>query len=461
MRPIKRNTRLTAILLVTVTLGASASAEDRALAVVDGQAITEVDMRLAEIEWGDAVAALPFAERRKTLMAFLIESQLLAKAAADEKVLSGEEAIGVERFSRRLALRNVYFERRVKASVTETDAKRLYDSQSREIPLEDEVKVRHILVETRERAAELKRTVVGGMDFATAAQKFSQDPTTNVVGGDLGYSVKGQLLAEIDEVAFSLKKGEVSEPVKSQFGWHLVLVEDRRVRALPTFEQLKQAITKSLLQRKAQDTIAELRTKARINVRDPSLAAALEPAKTVATPTPAAQAVVSSIQYPGALTRELDGEFGTYANGDIYGGDFQTLKGVEQKACSFACQANAQCQAFSYDRWNRWCYLKSVVGELAFEPGSVSGVKKTLAEPAKSTAAVRIDRHLAKGYAGSLKRTTAVLSIEQCEETCGAEKSCVGYTYSKRAKACKVFDQIDSFAPEAGAVSGHKTQTPP
>jgi peptidyl-prolyl cis-trans isomerase C len=417
-------------------------------------------MRLAEIEWGDLVAKLSLVERRRTLMAFLIESQLFARAALDEQVLSTDEAAGVERFSRRLALRNAYFERRVKGRVGEADAKKLYDAQSKEIPLEDEVKARHILVETRERAVELKASIARGANFAAAAQKFSQDPTTNVIGGDLGYSVKGQLLAEIDEVAFTLTKGEISDPVKSQFGWHLVLVEDRRVRPLPPFDGLKEAIIQSMVHRKAQDAVVELQTKAKIDIRDPELVAALAPGDP-AMPRSTAQAAASSTPIPSVPTRKLEGEFGTYSNSDIYGNDLRTLKNIEQKACSAACQASPQCQAYSYDRWNRWCFLKSAVGELAFEPGSISGVKKALPEPALSTAAVRIDRRLAKGYSGSHKRTTAVASIEQCEETCKSDKSCVGYTYAKSAKICKAFDQIEGFGPEGGAVSGRKTQTRP
>lgn len=440
-----------------------AMAQDKTVAVVDGQAITEADMRLAEIEWGDAVANLKPAERRSTLIAFLIESQLLAKATIDEKLLSKEDAAAIERFANRLALRNAYFQRRIKERVSESDAKKLYDNQSREIPLEEEVKASHILVETEQRAAELKQMIADGLSFAAAAQKFSQDPTTNVSGGDLGYSLKGQLLAELDQVVFTLKAGEISDPVKSQFGWHLVSVEERRMRPMPTFDQLKGGIMAALVERKAQDLLAELRKKAKIDIRDPALVTALAPSETgAATSQPAAPAPsTASLPIPIGPVRMLDGEFFTYSNGDLYGGDFQILKSIEQKACKAACQANTQCKAYSFDRWNRWCFLKSTVGDLAFEPSSISGVKKAQAEPASSTAAVRIDRRLAKSYSGSHSRSNAIAALEQCEDACRSSETCIGYTYSKSAKTCKAFDQIDSFASEANAVSGHKTQTPP
>jgi peptidyl-prolyl cis-trans isomerase C len=448
-----------ASLLLSIALGTSAIAEEKIVAVVDQQPLTEADMRLAEIEWGNAVANLSPADRRKTLLAFLIETQLLARAAVADNVLSKDEAASIERFNGRLGLRNAYFQRRVKERVTEADARKVYATQVKEIPLEEEVKARHILVDSEPRAAELRKQLAEGLSFAAAAQKFSQDPTTNVAGGDLGYSLKGQLLDEIDRTAFALKKGEVSEPVKSRFGWHLVLVEDRRTRQIPAFDQLKNAIMAALVERKAQDVLAELRKKAKIDIRDPALVAALAPAETgtAALPTIQAAAPAPISERP---VRQPDGEFNTYGNGDLHGGDFRTLKNVEQKACRSACQASGECKGYSFDRWNGWCFLKSTVGSLIFDPSSISGVKTTQPEPTASDATVRIDRRPAKGYSGRHTRSNAVASFEQCEEACRSNKACVGYTYSKSAKVCKAFDQIENFGPEANAVSGYKTQTP-
>jgi hypothetical protein len=211
--------------------------------------------------------------------------------------------------------------------------------------------------------------------------------------------------------------------------------------------------------------ISELRTKAKIEIRDPALLAALPPgtaatAPPAAAPAPAVAAAAGPIA-DGDLLRKRDGDFTTFGNRDLYGGDLRTLKNVPQQACSAACQNDASCKAFSYDRWNRWCFLKSSVGELALEPASISGVKTAQGEPVLSTAAVRIERRLAKGYAGPHTRSNAASSPEQCEDTCQLSKDCIGFTYSKAAKTCKTFDRIDRFGPEANAISGHKTQTPP
>src|SRR5262249_19871792 len=103
------------------------------------------------------------------------------------------------------------------------------------------------------------------------ARQYSQDPTTNLLGGDLGYFVKGQMIPEIDQVAFSLPKGSLSQPLNTQFGWHLVRVEDRRTRALPKFEDLREGLAALLVQRRAREVVTGLREKSKIEIADPAL----------------------------------------------------------------------------------------------------------------------------------------------------------------------------------------------
>src|SRR5450631_1980424 len=159
MRAISLYFTLAIGLLETIAPGGTALAQEKVVAAVDGQIITETDMRLAEIEWGAALANLPQNDRRRTLIAFLIESQLLARAAIDEKLLSKDDAANIERFNNRLGLRNFYFQKRAKDAVTEADARKLYDTQVKAVPLEDEVRARHILLDTQQRAIELKKMI--------------------------------------------------------------------------------------------------------------------------------------------------------------------------------------------------------------------------------------------------------------------------------------------------------------
>jgi hypothetical protein len=163
---------------------------------------------------------------------------------------------------------------------------------------------------------------------------------------------------------------------------------------------------------------------------------------------------------PALEERQMDGTFLVFENHDLHGGDFRTLKNIEGKACSAACRANQQCKAYSFDRWNRWCFLKSNVANLSFEPSSLSGVVKALGRPASSDAVLRIERRPAKAFSGSHFRKNAATTTELCEAACGSDQQCVGFTFSKSTRVCKLFDDIETIVSEGDALSGLKTQSP-
>jgi peptidyl-prolyl cis-trans isomerase C len=245
-----------------------ASADDAVIAKLNGKDIKESDLALAEAEVGPEVATLPPGTRRRVLVEYLIETKLMADAADAEKLTSGPD------FERRLeywktrAMRDAYFEKNIKASISEALAKGIYDDKVKMIPPEDEVEARHILVDTEEKAKELYDKVTKGEDFAKLAEANSNDPGSKADGGKLGYFGKGQMVKEFEEAAFALKKGEVSKPVKTQFGWHVIKVEDRRQKALPTFDEVKDKIIGNMVQQKGQQVARELRDKATIEYVD-------------------------------------------------------------------------------------------------------------------------------------------------------------------------------------------------
>ena len=162
------------------------------------------------------------------------------------------------------ALREMYFEKVIKAAVSDADARKIYDDQVKLMKPEEEVQARHILVETEEKAKELKEKVKGGGDFAALAKENSKDPGSKDDGGNLGYFGRGQMVPQFEEVVFKLTKGDVSDPVKTQFGWHLIKIEDRRTKQPPAFEVVKDRIVQSMLLQKAQQSATELRSKAKI-----------------------------------------------------------------------------------------------------------------------------------------------------------------------------------------------------
>ena len=123
---------------------------------------------------------------------------------------------------------------------------------------------RHILVEDEEEAKKIAAELKKGGDFAAIAKEKSKDPGSKDQGGDLGFFAKDQMVPEFAEAAFKLDKGQVSDPVKSQFGWHVIRLDDKRTKQAPSFDQVKDQI-ESFVQRKAQaDLIQKLRADAKI-----------------------------------------------------------------------------------------------------------------------------------------------------------------------------------------------------
>ena len=136
------------------------------------------------------------------------------------------------------------------------------------IPAEDEVDARHILVDSEDKAKEVVEKINKGDDFAKLAVEYSSDPGSKADGGKLGYFSKGQMVKEFEDAAFALKKGEVSQPVKSKFGWHVIKIEDRRTKQPPAFDEVKGQIVNSLVQQKGQQVAQDLRGKATIEYLD-------------------------------------------------------------------------------------------------------------------------------------------------------------------------------------------------
>ena len=143
-----------------------------------------------------------------------------------------------------------------------------YAEAAKQMGEEQEVRARHILVETEDQAKAILADLKKGGDFAAIAKEKSKDTGAAAQGGDLGYFTKDQMVPEFAEVAFKLDKGKLSDPVKSQFGWHIILVEDKRQKPVPEFDKVKDQI-ESYVQRKAQaDLVTKLRAEAKIEKMD-------------------------------------------------------------------------------------------------------------------------------------------------------------------------------------------------
>lgn len=263
-------TCVVAAAVVHLSSGPLSADDSKVVAKVDGVAITEKDVSLAEAEIGQQLASLPQEARRRVLVEFLIENELLAKKGQAEDVASTEAYTDRLAYWKRRSLREAYFEK-IQSEISEADLRQFYDENLKEAGGGEEVRASHILVENEDKAKGIYEQLVHDGDFAELAKKNSIDPGSRDQGGDLGYFGRGMMVPAFDEAAFALKQDEISEPVKSQFGWHIIKVVDRRQKAAPPFEQVKERIRVALLRPKVKELLDNLRKDAELEYIDPEI----------------------------------------------------------------------------------------------------------------------------------------------------------------------------------------------
>lgn len=257
---------------------AAPAADDKVVATVNGKAVTESDLKLAEAEIGSDLGPLPDATKRQLLLEFMIETISFSDAAEAAKLGTGPAFEARMAYLKRRALRDLYYDQTIRASVKDEDAKKFYDEQVKAIKPQDEVNARHILVDKKELADEIATKLKAGGDFAALAKEHSKDPGSRENGGSLGFFGRGQMVPPFEEAAFKLaNKNDVSPPVQSQFGWHIIQLVDKRTRGAPPFDAVKERIIASMVSDKAQGIASDLRGKAKVEVLDPALAQAMAP----------------------------------------------------------------------------------------------------------------------------------------------------------------------------------------
>ncbi|MCU4178767.1 peptidylprolyl isomerase [Bosea sp. BH3] len=246
---------------------------DKVVAKVDGIAITEKDIALASEDIGERLAQLPEERKRDEVINYLVDLKLGAKAAAAAKIGDTPDFAARLAYFRDKVLLDEFLTREGKKAVTADAAKKLYDETTKAMAPEEEAHARHILVEEEAQAKTVVERLKKGEDFAKVAAELSKDPGSGKEGGDLGWFTKDRMVPEFAEAAFKLNKGQVSEPVKSQFGWHVIKLEDKRSKPLPDFAAVKPQIDQYLERKAQQDMVLALREKAKIERLDQPAAA--------------------------------------------------------------------------------------------------------------------------------------------------------------------------------------------
>lgn len=257
-----------------------AQAPDPVIAKVNGAEIRQSDLKLAEEDLGRDVPATDEAGKRDYLVNYVADLMLVAQAAEAKKIPDTPEFKQRLAYVRKKVLMEAVLGQEAKDAVTEPALHKIYDDAVKNAPAEEEVRARHILFrvadpkdEAASKAAEDKAKATierlnKGEDFATLASALTEDPSGKKNGGDLGYFTRDQMVPAFSDVAFSLKKGQISGPVKTQFGWHVIKVEDKRMRQPPPFDQVRGELEEYASRKAQSDFVKKLRAGAKIERLD-------------------------------------------------------------------------------------------------------------------------------------------------------------------------------------------------
>ncbi|MGE4373865.1 MAG: peptidylprolyl isomerase [Xanthobacter sp.] len=257
--------------------------EDVVVATVNGTPIRASELAIAVEDIGPGLPPqLQGPEREAYVLSFLTDMTLLAQAAEAEKLAETPDFKNRMAYARNKVLMEVLLNRAAKQAVTDEAKRKTYDEFVKSAPAEEEVHARHILVEDEAKAKELAKRARAGEDFAKLADENSRD--SGGQGGDLGYFTKEQMVPEFANAAFSLKKGEISDPVKSQFGWHVIKMEDKRTRPAPTYQEVEPQVEQYLVRKSQADLVTKLREAGKVEkagAEDDKADAAAQPVTTV------------------------------------------------------------------------------------------------------------------------------------------------------------------------------------
>lgn len=247
------------------------SQEDPVVAKVGDRTITTADLDQALTEMGQQYQNFPEAERRSRVLDSLIDFNTLAILAEEAGMADEAEMKRRLALLRTRTLHNSYFLNNVQPKVTEEILKQRFEEEIGKITPEKQLKARHILVKTDEEARAIIKELQGGADFSELAKAKSTGPSGSK-GGDLGTFGKGQMVPEFEAAAYGLEKGDYSkEPVKTQFGFHVILVEDKIDQPLPTFEEAREQLRQLMLTEAYADAVKGGRDKVGIEILEESL----------------------------------------------------------------------------------------------------------------------------------------------------------------------------------------------
>jgi len=260
--------------LICAAVAPAAAQDDPVIAKVDGAEVRRSDALLVRGRLPQQYQQLPAEMLMPMLTNIVIDTKLLANAARKQGLADNADVKDQMRRLEELVLEQAVLTRYIEAWLTDEAIQKRYEEFVAESAKNEEVHARHILLEHESEAKEVIAELKGGADFAELAKARSTGPSAPQ-GGDLGFFGRGEMVPEFANAAFALEAGAVSEePVKTDFGWHVIKVEERRSAAPPPIEAVADSLRGDLAQRIRAAYVEELRNAATIERFEPEPPAA-------------------------------------------------------------------------------------------------------------------------------------------------------------------------------------------
>jgi peptidyl-prolyl cis-trans isomerase C len=251
---------------------------NKVLATINGDKITSKDVDQISADLDPQFARLPDDQRRLAALAAIIDIKALSAKAEAEKLDATPEFKARMQFLKDRALHNDFFKQQVVDKITDADVRARYDKEMAAMPPQNEVRARHILVKTKEEAEAIIKQLDGGASFEDVAKAKSTDGSA-AQGGDLGYFSAGQMVPEFEKAAMALDVGKYTkEPVQTQFGFHVIKLEDKRVQQPPAFDQVKDQVKSILIRERYVELVKKERADLKIQYTDPETEKAIKAA---------------------------------------------------------------------------------------------------------------------------------------------------------------------------------------
>lgn len=268
--------------------------KDPVVAIVNGQKIRLSELEVAKQSLPQQYRNMPMTAIYPALLDRIVDSKLVEQDGRKHKVTDDPAFKKRMAFVEEQVIQDFWLQKEIAAKVTPEKLKQAYQERLKTMPAEEEVHARHILVATEAEAKTIIADLKKGADFDKLAREKSTDKASGAEGGDLGWFKKTDMVKEFADAAFALKKGALTDqPVKTQFGYHVIQVEDRRRAPPPSFEEMSDQIRQDLARETVTAMLNQLRGNAKIekfNVDGskpaPAPAAPTAPAKPAAPATP-------------------------------------------------------------------------------------------------------------------------------------------------------------------------------